>query len=76
MYQILSEDLLISFLYTLVYPYQIKQSVSTDPEKCLLNVLFRNWTDKFRLAFSYRDSIQWESVLILHLFIILVAKVK
>ena len=35
-YQILSEDL-ISYRYASVYPYQLKQSLSTELDKSLLN---------------------------------------
>ena len=33
----LSEDLLISYRYESVYPFQLKQSLSTEPDKSLLN---------------------------------------
>ena len=36
-YQILFEDLLISYRDASVYPYQLKQSLSTEPDKNLLN---------------------------------------
>ena len=36
-YQMLSEDLLISCGYASVYPYQLQQSLSTEPDKDLLN---------------------------------------
>ena len=36
-YQMLSEDLLISCRYASVYPYQLQQSLSTEPDKDLLN---------------------------------------
>ena len=34
-YQMLPEDLLISYRYASVYPYQLQQSLSTEPEKGL-----------------------------------------
>ena len=34
-YQMLSEDLLISYQYASVYPYQLKQSLSTEPDKSI-----------------------------------------
>ena len=36
-YQMLSEDLMISYWYASVYPYQFQQSLSTMPDKGLLN---------------------------------------
>ena len=36
-YQMLSEDLLILYRYASVYPYQLQQSLSTEPDKDLLN---------------------------------------
>ena len=36
-YQMLSEDLLTSYRYASGYPYQLKQSLSTEPDKSLLN---------------------------------------
>ena len=36
-YRMLSEDLLISYWYAFVYPYQLQQSLSTEPDKGLLN---------------------------------------
>ena len=39
-YQMLSEDLQISCWYASVYPYQLKQSLSTEPNKSLFNSLF------------------------------------
>ena len=39
-YQMLSEDLQISCWYASVYPYQLKQSLSTEPDKSLFNSLF------------------------------------
>ena len=36
--QMLSEDLLISYRYASVYPYQLKQSLSIEPDKSLLMV--------------------------------------
>ena len=39
-YQILPEDQLISYQYVSVYPYQSKQSLSTEPDKSLSNGSF------------------------------------
>ena len=39
-YQMLSEDLVISYRYPSVYPYQLQQSLSTELEKGLLNDSF------------------------------------
>ena len=39
-YQIISKDLLISYGYASVYPYQLRQTLSTEPDKCLLNGSF------------------------------------
>ena len=36
-YQMLSENLLISYRYVSDYPYQLQQSLSTESEKGLLN---------------------------------------
>ena len=36
-YQMLSEDRMISYWYASVYPYQFQQSLSTMPDKGLLN---------------------------------------
>ena len=36
-YQVISKDLLISYGYASVYPYQLRKILSTEPEKCLLN---------------------------------------
>ena len=36
-YQMLSEDLLISYRYASVYPYQLQQSLSIELDKVLLN---------------------------------------
>ena len=52
-YQMLSEDLLISYRYASVYPYQLQQSLSTEPDKDLFNGLSWKLTDTYRLAFSY-----------------------
>ena len=52
-YQMFSEDLLISYRYTFVYPYQLKQSPSSAPDKSLLNGSFKSLTDTCRLVFSY-----------------------
>ena len=37
-YQMLSEDLQISCWYASVYPYHLKQILTNEPEKSLLNV--------------------------------------
>ena len=39
-YQMLSEDLLISSWYASIYPYQLKQSLSFEPDKSPLNGSF------------------------------------
>ena len=39
-YQMLSKDLLISYRYASVYPFQLKQSLSTETDKSLLNGSF------------------------------------
>ena len=36
-HQMLSEVLLISYQHASVYPYQLQQSLSTEPDKDLLN---------------------------------------
>ena len=36
-YQMLSEDVLLSYRYASVYPYQLQQSLSTKLDKGLLN---------------------------------------
>ena len=36
-YQMLSEDLLISYRYPSVYPHQLQQSLSTELDKGLFN---------------------------------------
>ena len=38
-YQVLSEDLLISYRYACVYPHQLRQSLSTELDKDLMNGL-------------------------------------
>ena len=48
-YQMLSKD----YRYASAYPNQLKQSLSTEPDKSLLNGLFWNLTDTGRLVFSY-----------------------
>ena len=75
-YQMHFDDLLISCQYASVYPYQLKQSLSTEPDKRLLNGLFWNLIDTCRLVFSYYDSLQFENELIFQLYLILAAKVK
>ena len=52
-YQILSEDLLMSYRYVSVYTYQLQQSLSTEPGKGLLNGSPWNLIDTYRLVFSY-----------------------
>ena len=52
-YQMLSEDLLISYRYASVYPYQLQQSLSTELDKGLLNGSSWILTDTYRLVFSY-----------------------
>ena len=36
-YQMLSEDLLISYRYATFYPFQLKQSLLIEPDRSLLN---------------------------------------
>ena len=38
--QMFTEDQLIRCRYASVYPYQLKQSLATEPDKSLLNGLF------------------------------------
>ena len=75
-YQMLSEDLLISYRYASAYPYQLQQCPSTDPDKGLLNGSSGSLTDTYRLVFSYQGSLQFESELICQLVFILLAKGK
>ena len=49
-YQMLSEDLLISYWYASVYPYQLQQSLSTEPDKGLLNGSSWGLTDIYGLV--------------------------
>ena len=50
-YQMLSEDLMISYWYASVYPYQFQQSLSTMPDKGLLNGSSWSLTKTYRLVF-------------------------
>ena len=52
-YQILSEDL-ISYRYASVYPYPLKQSLSTELDKSLLNSSLWILTGKYKSVFLFR----------------------
>ena len=52
MYQMPSENLLIPYRYASVYPYQLLESLSTDPDKGLLNGSSLRLPDTHRLVFS------------------------
>ena len=52
-YQMLSEDLLMSYRYVSVYTYQLQQSLSTEPDKGLLNGSPWSLIDTYRLVFCY-----------------------
>ena len=72
-YRMLSEDLLKSYQYVSVYPYQLKQGLSTEPDKSLLNGSFGTLNDKNRLVFFIKVL---EKELIFQLFLILAANAK
>ena len=60
-YQMLSGDLLISYQYASVYPYQLQQSLSTELDKRLLNGWSWILIDRYRLVFFLlRKSSIWK----------------